>query len=265
MQRCKAARLCCGIIRLAAALPAREAYEMTTKTALEPQAAIGYAHLEPLPDPPRTYDMQQRIRNYAFHGFLEAHFAHRADVLVCGEGYLRNDPTNDAERLAPDCVVAFGVDSKAIVERNGYVVSEVGKPPDFVLEVASRSTGRRDYTVKRDGYAGYGVGEYWRFDWTGGRYHDAPLAGDRLVGGVYEPLPIHREPSGLIWGHSPVLGLDLCWDEGDLRIYDPVAGEYLRSPGEWRFRAADAESRAAEAEAEARRLREQLRRMEQSE
>ena len=83
---------------------------------------------------------------------------------------------------------AFGVNPDAIVARNGYVISEVGQPPDFVLEVASRSTGQRDYTVKRAGYAGFGVREYWRFDHTGGRYHDAPLAGDRLVDGEYEPL-----------------------------------------------------------------------------
>ena len=30
-------------------------------------------------------------------------------------------------------VVAFGVIPKAIVGRNGYMVREVGKPPDFVL------------------------------------------------------------------------------------------------------------------------------------
>ena len=120
----------------------------------------------------------------------------------------------NAERLAPDCVVTFGVNPEAIIARNGYVISEVGKPPDFVLEVASRSTGRRDYTVKREGYAGYGVTEYWRFDHTGGRYHDAPLAGDMLVGDEYEPVVIHEEAEGLLWGHSAVLGLDLCWDDG---------------------------------------------------
>ena len=47
-------------------------------------------------------------------------------------------------------------------------VDEVGKPPDLVLEVASESTGRRDYTFKRDGYEKMGVGEYWRFDPSGG-------------------------------------------------------------------------------------------------
>ena len=180
---------------------------MTTKPALEPQPFGKYAHLEPLPDPPRTYDMQQNERIFGFDSCLRPHFAHRSDVLISGGGYLRDDPGNAAERLAPDCVVAFGVDPGAIVERNGYVISEVGKPPDFVLEVASRATGRRDYTVKRDGYAGYGVGEYWRFDHTGGRYHDAPLAGDRLVGGVYEPFPVNREPGRVDMGSQPGTGV----------------------------------------------------------
>ena len=79
---------------------------------------------------------------FAFASTLAPHFAHRDDVLICGEGYLRREATNDAERLAPDCVVTFGVNPEAIIARNGYVISEVGKPPDFVLEVASRSTGK---------------------------------------------------------------------------------------------------------------------------
>ena len=211
--------------------------------------------------------MQQYNRLVAFDSIVRAHFAARADVLISGQGYLRHEAGNDAERLAPDCMVVFGVNPDAIVARNGYVISEVGKPPDFVLEVASRSTGRRDYTVKRTGYAGYGVREYWRFDHTGGRYHDAALAGDRLVNGVYEPIRISEEPDGVRWGHSPVLGLDLCWDEGQLRVYDPVAGAYLPTAPELQAqhdaeRAArlTAEDRAAAAESELRRLREQLRR-----
>ena len=76
----------------------------------------------------------------------------------------------------PDCMVVFGVDAAAIVARNGYVIREVGKPPDLVLEVGSSSKGWQDYTVKHDDYLDYGVSEYWRFDHTGGRYHVSGLA-----------------------------------------------------------------------------------------
>ena len=249
---------------------------MTTQGALTQTYTGDYSHLEPLPDPPREPDMQQTEGIVAFHLALRLYFARRDDVLISGEGFLRHEATNNAERLAPDCVVAFGVNPEGIVARNGYVISEVGKPPNFVLEVLSRSTGRRDYTVKREGYAGYGVTEYWRFDHTGGRYHDAPLAGDMLVGDEYEPVVIHEEAEGLLWGHSAVLGLDLCWDDGQLRFRDPATGEFLptleelqaeaeaeraaRETAEARAeseRAArqSAEARVAELEAELRRLR----------
>ena len=248
---------------------------MTTRSALTQQTG-DYSHLEPLPDPPSEPDMQQFVGLFAFASTLAPHFAHRDDVLIAGEGYLRHEATNDAERLAPDCVVTFGVNPKAIIARNGYVISEVGKPPDFVLEVASRSTGRRDYTVKREGYAGYGVREYWRFDHTGGEFHDAPIAGDILVGDEYEPIEIHEGSEGLLWGHSAVLGLDLCWDDGELRLRDPLTGEFLRRPEELQAEAEaeraaretaearaeseraarqSAEARVAELEAELRRLR----------
>ena len=102
--------------------------------------------------------MQQSEQTFRFRALLALHFAGRDDVVVSGEGYLRHNGTEASERLAPDCVVAFGVDPEAIVARNGYVIGEVGQPPEFVLEVASRSTGSRDYNQKRVGYAGYSGG-----------------------------------------------------------------------------------------------------------
>ena len=224
---------------------------MTTRSALQRPKPVDYSHIEPLPDPPREPDMQQVEPFLYFCNSLMAHFADRDDVLISGQGYLRHVAGNDAEIFAPDCVVAFGVEPGAITARNGYVVSEVGKPPDFVLEIASRSTGRRDYTVKREDYARYGVGEYWRFDHTGGRFHDAPLAGDVLVEGVYEPVEITREPGGLIWGYSAVLDLDLCWNAGKLKLRSHLAGEYLPTPEEHQAARIAAETRAIASEAQA--------------
>ncbi len=208
-----------------------------------------YAHLEPLPDPPpREPDMQQDQRIYDFRSILGLSLAHRDDVLIAGGGYLRREAGNASEQLAPDCVVAFGVNARGIVERNGYVIGEVGKPPDFLLEVASRSTGRRDYTVKREAYAGFGVREYWRF-------HDAALAGDTLVEGRYRSLPINRDTDGLLWGYSEVLDLELCWYEGEFRLRDHVTKEFLPTPEEERARREEAESerQAAESERQAER------------
>ena len=235
---------------------------MTTQITLAKRRVTDYSDIEPLPDPPREPDMQQPEAIFTFYSVLRPHYAHRDDVLIAGQGYLIRN-TGDRGEFYPDIVFAEGVgDPKRIIRRNGYVISEVGKPPDFVLEVASRSTGRRDYTVKRKGYARYGVGEYWRFDPSGGEYHDAPLAGDVLVGGEYQRLEIVEEPDGRRWGYSETLGLELWWEDKDLRFRDPVRGEFLPTPEEWRDRAesaaaarASAEARMAEMESELRRLR----------
>ena len=157
---------------------------------------------------------------------------------------------NPRRSVSPDCYVAFGVDVDAIIEQNSYLVWRVGKPPDFVLEIASESTGRYDETGKRQLYAQIGMGEYWRYDGTGGTFYQRPLVGERLVDGEYQELPLHEEPDGMIWGHSPALGLDLCWDNGRLHFYDPDAGEWLRNYAE-RERADEAVARADQAVARA--------------
>ena len=223
---------------------------MATQSALKQSRITDYSRIEPLPDPPRRRDMRQNEAVWYFFATLKPHFASRGDVMLGGGGYLVFD-AGDVGEFYPDCVFADEVsDPPAVIWRNGYVINEVGKPPDFVLEVASRSTGRRDYTVKREGYARYGVGEYWRFDPMGGEYHNAPLAGDTLneEDEAYEPIEIVSEPDGRHWGYSEALGLELWWENKRLRFRDPVSGEFLRTPEEL-----DAARRAAEARAEAER------------
>ena len=235
---------------------------MTTPSALTRPRIEDYSHIEPLPDPPREPDMQQNRILVPAESALIAYFRSRKNVVVCGQGYIIEN-VGDPVRFSPDCVFADGVNADSIGDLNGYIISVVGKPPDFVLEVASRSTGRRDYTVKREGYAALGVREYWRFDHTGGRYHDAPLAGDALIDGEYAPIEIEHKPDGRHWGYSDALGLELWWDDGELRFRDPETGQYLPTPREFgealeesEARANAAEARANAAEAELRRLRE---------
>ena len=158
----------------------------------------------------------------------------------------------------PDMSVVIGGNRALIEEQAGYEIDRQGKPPDFVLEVASPTTGIVDYTAKRSDYERFGVTEYWRFDPSGGRFHDAPLAADRLVNGEYSPIEIIVETDGRRWGFSEVLRLELWWDESMLRFRDPATGEFLRTPEEIHadYQAAEsrvdaAESRAVAAEARA--------------
>ena len=233
---------------------------MTTKPALTPPAAH---RLPPLPDPPKL-DMQQtrHLSIYGVTAILAKHLdALRPDAttLVGGNGYLCQRRADFPRCPYPDLLVAFDIDQEKVDVANGYVIEEVGKPPDLVMEVASPSTGRNDYIQKRVTYANLAVPEYWRFDYTGGAYHDAPLAGDRLsAAGVYRPIEMVTEPDGVIWGYSEVLGLSLCWVEGRLRFWDRAQGQYLPDLPESEARADAAEARAAresaraDAESEAR-------------
>ena len=251
---------------------------MTTKPALTPPAI---RPLPPLPDPPRL-DMQQtrHLANLGVTAILAQHLdALRPDTptLVGGNGYLCRRRADFPRCPYPDLMVAFGIDQEKVNVANGYVIDEVGKPPDFVMEVASESTGRNDYLDKRATYADLGVPEYWRFDYTGGAYHDAPLAGDRLTeNGVYQPIELTTEPDGVIWGHSEALNLSLCWIAGRLRFWARAQGMYLPDLTESAARAnaeaarANAEAayaaretaRADAAEARARMLEQELRRRE---
>ncbi len=213
------------------------------------QGEIDYARLDFDPhEPVRKPDaMEQNLQLRAFIYLLAAHFTdfdRRPDVFLDSNTILCYDRRDLNVRVSPDVYLAFGVDAQAIRPRKLYLPWEVGKPPDWVLEIASSSTARQDVTEKRHIYAQIGVPEYWRFDPNKGRYHGQKLAGERLVNGEYRPLPLTREPDGILKGYSPVLGVSLCWDDGWPRLYDPVANAYLEG---WQEVAAARE--AAEAQA----------------
>ena len=134
--------------------------------------------------------------------------------------------------VSPDCYVVFGLSEAAIHSlslegRNTYLLWEVGKPPEFVLEIGSRSTSRADLGRKRDLYAQLGVSEYWRYDASGGRFYGEPLVGERLVDGEYRRLDMHVESEGRVRGYSDALNLDLWWIDGELRFWDPAAENWL--------------------------------------
>ena len=123
-----------------------------------------------LPDPPQPED----INNYKFfHSLgngphLTNHLGNPETTIVFSGVYLSPSlSSRQADMLVPDILVAFDVDPVVFDNHNGYVIDQQGKAPDFVLEIASHTTGRRDATTKREHYAALGVLEYWRFDDTG--------------------------------------------------------------------------------------------------
>ena len=228
---------------------------MTTK----PRAARTFP---PLPYPPerKPEDMtsfDHLTKNGGAH-HLAQHFGHPDTTVVGGERYIIREPgTPAADRRFPDLLIAFGADPQAYKDSNSYVISEQGKPPDFVMEIASESTGQEDTGNKRTWYASLGIPEYWRFDQTG-RFHGSRLAGDRLVDGQYEPISIDEIEPGVLQGYSAALGLFVRWERGELRWHDPETGQEIPTfEQERKGRLAEQEARLA-AEARVRELEAEL-------
>ena len=232
----------------------------TTMRPYREQGTIDYARLDYDADEPvqKPDAMQQNLQLLEIFTLLSAYFTdfhRRPDIFLDANTILCYDPDDLNVRVSPDVYLAFGVDTHAIRERKLYLPWEAGKPPDWVLEIASSSTSREDVGRKRDIYARIGVPEYWRFDPRDGAYHGEKLVGDRLMAGGYEPIELTTAPDGILKGYSAVLGLSLCWDDNWPRLYDPTTNTYLET---WQQeRAARLDERAAREAAESRAASEQ--------
>ena len=253
----------------------------TAKTPTLPTIARGAPDTRQMPDwdnfiPPTPELMEDAMQQDApylrIFSILDEHFQDSPDVLVSGGGgFIYYDRYDMNAKRAPDCTIAFGVNVERIVDRNAYMVWEVGKPPDVAIEIGSRSTAVNDIGVKREIYAEMGIGEYWLLDRTGGLLYGEPLIGERLVNGEYTRYPTYRDDQGRIASHSEALDLVFHWDGSRFGIYDPAAGEDLVDlreakpalQSERRARLEERQGRLEEqrareaAEAEIRRLREE--------
>ena len=185
-----------------------------------------------------------------FIQMLEHYFRNRKDVYVSGELLIYYEEGNPKKCVGPDVFVVFGVTEKS---RRTYLTWEEGHTPDFVLEVASPSTHRRDMGHKKALYASVlGVKEYYIYD-PHGEMHPS-FIGYRLVDGVYQEIDFVDERLP-----SHVLGLELGERESRLGLYNPETGQWLQPPAERAEQESLARQRAeaklAKALAELERLR----------
>ena len=140
--------------------------------------------------------------------------------------------------------MAYDSDVELLLSNNTYRLWEMGKPPDFALEIGSESTATADLVGKRELYARLGISEYWRYDSTGGEFYGEPLVGEYLADGEYQRFETNVEPDGRVWAHSPSLNLNLWWDDGRLRFWDSVAERWLLNQEEEKSGRIAAEARA---------------------
>ena len=196
---------------------------------------------------------------------------HQFPVAQVGDDLhlLFNEPgENTQSRLSPDVFVALAVPRRST--RADYDADVLG-PPDFVLEVLSRSTWEHDVGRKLDCYQRIGVRECLLFDVTGeDRAHaDKELWGFSLTPERREPLEEVLLPNGELGVRSAVLGLCAYVAERTpplarketwaltMRWHDPATAADIPDYQEARDRAdaAEHEARAERARADAAQLR----------
>ena len=188
-------------------------------------------------------EWQARTMEDTFHA-LNGRFKSDPNIHVAKDLLVYYDESNPNRALAPDVFVTRGV---APGLRSSYRIWEERRPPEFVLEVASRSTAKKDATKKKDLYERWGVREYWLFDPRGG-LHEPRLQGFVWVEGKYRGLPDRELASGGLAVSSWLLGLELRLEEGQLRLWDVETERYLATPDEDREGREVAEERAEAAE-----------------
>ena len=165
---------------------------------------------------------------------LDQHFQHIPDVHVSGNLLLYYEEGNPRKSVSPDVFMVGGLSKK---ELRVYKTWEQPPTLDFVLELASPSTFRRDFSEKKEIYQNIlRVKEYFIYDPYGEIEPD--FIGFRLIGEVYEAIEF---VDGRLL--SETLDLALEARDGMLRLYNPAVETWLEPSWE---RVDKAETRATE-------------------
>ena len=201
------------------------------------------------------FEMEGDYHSHSLHALFDALrqlYEGRDDVYYAFDMGFFFERGNRRAVVVPDLFVVFGANRRS---RNSYKLWEEPKAPDFVMEVISEDSLKKDIEYKPPLYAALGVTEYWTFDSIGRL--PAPIVPWRLTdAGTYEPIPQAGDGSY----RSKVLGLDMRVEEDALRLRDAVSGEeFLDPPALVRIQR-EARARANRAEARVAELEELLRR-----
>ncbi len=80
---------------------------------------------------------EQNDESLQVNTLLRGHYADQSRAIVGGNTFICYGWGRPGRNASPDCYVASDVDSDDIIRHDHYRIWVVGKPPDFVLEIAS--------------------------------------------------------------------------------------------------------------------------------
>lgn len=170
---------------------------------------------------------QGRDFRYLVHA-CELRCAGHPNVYVAGNQFVYYREGDPKAVVSPDVWVAFNVKEPPPAT---YKTWKQGKAPDFVMEVASPGTWRRDLNVKPGLYESMGVREYFLCDVGGADLLDEPLLGFRRHRGAFERLSATLA-DGCLSLESEVLGLIFKVRGREIRAYHAATGERYPSGAE---------------------------------
>jgi Uma2 family endonuclease len=185
----------------------------TTQPGLTPETDIHYPDSDgnPMADNTKQFKLIVMIKEN-----LDIWYAPMANVFVAGDLLWYPIEGDNATRLAPDTMVAFGTGKG---DRGSYQQwNENNIAPQVVFEILSSSNFAPEMEEKRKFYETHGVEEYYSFDPDRLRLKGWLRADDRLIA-----IP---DMNGWI---SPRLQTRFAQVNGELEIYRPDGRKFLTS------------------------------------
>jgi len=142
---------------------------------------------------------------------LEAHFDYSPDVYVSGNNMMYYEEGNPRKRVCPDLYITLGIPKR---ERRSYRIWVEGKAPDFILELLSGETSRRDFGFKKKLYQNvFQTKEYFLYD-----PDTEELYGYRLTENRYRLVKPNTDSRFFSSVLELLFGVDT---QGWLRVYRP--------------------------------------------
>lgn len=199
--------------------------QINTKTlsTLPPTRGSDIFYPESDGEPMAETDFHAKLLIY-LRNALEMFFAEREDVYITGNIMFYYAEGEPAEVISPDVMVCFGIPKG---DRRSYKTWEENDVvPSVIIEISSRGTWKKDRLEKRLLYEMLGVKEYYIFNPLDLKL-EFPFQAFQLEDGEFDSVKIENQRV-----KSKVLGLELVIEGKNLRLYNPVNGEFLKSTEE---------------------------------
>jgi Uma2 family endonuclease len=210
-------------------------------------------------EPMAESDFQRKPLTYLVEA-LDLHFQTQPEVYVSGNLLIYYQSGNSKASVAPDVFIVFGVPKRP---RRIYQTWVEGKAPQVIIEITSHTTKTKDEKDKPLLYQRLGVAEYFQYDPTGDYLRPALRGRSLNELQQYQEMSSETLTAGTLSLTSTLLGLDLHLHQGQLRLFNPLNGDYLLTYAEAESARRTAEAQVQEAQAKIKQLEAELARLRQ--